>query len=190
MFAHELSSGPVSRGKTHTAPSLRLGGRRHRSSHHIVGHRDFSPHPLFHRELVFTVCFETSIKLPSKFGVSHMPSGREGGGGGGKSVPSSCNFQLLNHFSSVASEQLWLHLETAENEQFWPKDFICSRNYSQMCPDCQKGSLCRSISHISSWTKIMWRIKKEKEKKKTDKKKKKEEPQRAWSPGRGHASPL
>ena len=150
MFAHKLSFGPVSCGKTHTPPPLPLGGRRHRSSHHIAGHDDFIPHPLFHEELVFTVCCETSIKLPRKFGVSHMPSGREGKKKKKKSVPSSCNFQLLNYFSSVTSEQLRLHLETVENEQFWPKDFICSRNYSQMCPDCQKGSLCRSISHISS----------------------------------------
>lgn len=74
-----------------------------------------------------------------------MPSGSEGE----KKKKKVCS-QLLNYFSSVTSEQLRLHLETAENEQFWPKDFICSRNYSQMCPDCQKGSLCRSISHINS----------------------------------------
>jgi len=67
-------------------------------------------------------------------------------------------------------------LETAENEQFWPKDFICSRNYSQMCPDCQKGSLCRSISHINSSTKIMWHIKKEKGKNRKEKEKKKRSP--------------
>lgn len=132
-----LSFGLVSFGETPNPPCLWLEGRRHRSSH-----QDMTASSLTRNWYL-----QSALKLPSKFGVSHMPSGREGKK---ISLPCSCNFQLLNYFSSVTAEQLWLHLETVENEQFWPKDFSCSRDYFQMCPDCRKGSLCRSVSHISS----------------------------------------
>jgi len=66
MSAHELSFGSVSRGKTHASPSLWLG-KDMEAPTTLQGHQDFIPHPLLHQELVFTVCFETSIKLPSKF---------------------------------------------------------------------------------------------------------------------------
>lgn len=179
----------MSCGKSHVPPSLQLGGRRHRSCQDTAGHNSFIPHPLLHQEWVFTVCFETSIKLLSKFGVSHMPSRREGGGK---------NYLFPDHvvssswtiFSSVTSEQLWLHLETAENEQFWPKDLICSRNYSQMCPDCQKGSLRRPISHTSSWTKIICHIKKDKGKRRKSRKKKVGAPESVELWRRAHFSPF
>lgn len=161
--------------KSHIPSFLQLVGRRHGSCQHTAGHNSFIPHPLLHQEWVVTVCFETSIKQLSKSRVSHMPSRREGEG---KKylLPAHVVSSSWTIFSSVTSEQLWHHLETAENEQFWPKDFICSRNYSQMCPDCQKGSLCRPISHISSWTKIICHIKKDKEKRRKWRKKKRRSP--------------